>query len=35
VQTCAKYGKSREIYVPTAAVDALDNFLPALDRVVP
>ncbi|UCA23009.1 MULTISPECIES: tyrosine-type recombinase/integrase [Mycobacterium] len=27
VQACAKYGKYREIYVPTAAVDAVDNFL--------
>jgi len=27
VQGCAKYGKYREIYVPTATADALDNFL--------
>ena len=27
VQACAKYGKYREIYVPTAAVDALDTVL--------
>jgi integrase len=27
VQACAKYGKYREIYVPTGAMDALDNFL--------
>lgn len=27
VQACAKYGRYREIYVPTAAVDAVDNFL--------
>jgi hypothetical protein len=27
VQACAKYGKYREIYVPSGAVDALENFL--------
>ena len=27
VQACAKYGRYREIYVPTAAADAVDNFL--------
>jgi integrase len=27
VQACAKYGKYREVYVPPAAVDALENFL--------
>jgi integrase len=27
VQACAKYGKYREIYVPTGAADSLDNFL--------
>ncbi|MFQ2845587.1 tyrosine-type recombinase/integrase, partial [Mycobacterium paragordonae] len=27
VQACAKYGKYREIYVPSATLDALDNFL--------
>ncbi|PXX06344.1 tyrosine-type recombinase/integrase [Mycolicibacterium moriokaense] len=27
VQACAKYGKHREIYVPAAAVDAVENFL--------
>ncbi|UQX13485.1 tyrosine-type recombinase/integrase [Candidatus Mycobacterium methanotrophicum] len=27
VQACAKYGKYREVYVPAAAVDAVENFL--------
>ena len=27
MQACAKYGKYREIYVPAAAVDAVENFL--------
>lgn len=27
VQACAKYGKYREIYVPTGALDAVDTFL--------
>jgi hypothetical protein len=27
VQACAKYGKYRQIYVPSAAVDAVDNFV--------
>jgi hypothetical protein len=27
VQACAKYGKYREVFVPTGALDAVDNFL--------
>ena len=27
MQACAKYGKYREVYVPAAAVDAVENFL--------
>jgi len=27
VQACAKYGKYRDIYVPSAAVDAVENFV--------